>query len=233
MFFANMSHELRTPLNAIIGFSELLGADIFAAKRTEYAGLIHSSGLHLLDLVNDLLEISRMEAGKLQLRDEPVAIAPLIDDCISTVEPRARAARLRFLRDIQIDIAEVIADRRALKQIVLNLLTNAIKFSKPGDRIEVFASTAPTGEVAIGVRDEGIGIAPDDQARVFEPFKRTRNDVLNVHESTGLGLPIVKGLAEAHGGRVELTSAAGQGTTVTVWLPAARVIPRPRLAFAS
>jgi signal transduction histidine kinase len=233
MFFANMSHELRTPLNAIIGFSELLGADMFASRRVEYAGLIQSAGVHLLDLVNDLLEISRMEAGKLQLREEEISIAPLMEECIRTVEPRARPARLRIVRDIKSDIPDVMADRRALKQILLNLLTNAVKFSEAGGKIDVFAFSAPSGELAIGVRDEGMGIAEDDRAGVFEPFKRTRHDVLNVQESTGLGLPIVKGLAEAHGGRVELWSELGKGTTVTVWFPAARVHTQPKLAFAS
>lgn len=233
MFFANMSHELRTPLNAIIGFSELLGADVFASRRVEYAGLIHSAGVHLLDLVNDLLEISRMEAGKLQLREEKTSIAPLIEECIRTVEPRARPARLRIVRDIEGEIPEVMADRRALKQILLNLLTNAVKFSEAGGRIDVFAFSSLSGEFALGVRDRGMGIAEDDQARVFEPFKRTRHDVLSVQESTGLGLPIVRGLAEAHGGRVELSSELGKGTTVTVWFPAARVRRQPRMAFAS
>lgn len=233
MFFANMSHELRTPLNAIIGFSELLGTEMFASRRAEYAGLIRSSGTHLLDLVNDLLEISRMEAGKLQLREEEISLASLIEECIRTIEPRARPAHLRIARDIEHEIPDVAADRRALKQILLNLLTNAVKFSEAGGRIDMFAFTAPSGELALGVRDQGIGIAEEDQARVFEPFKRTRHDVLNVQESTGLGLPIVKGLAEAHGGRIELISQLGEGTTVTVWFPAARVHPQPKMAFAS
>lgn len=233
MFFANMSHELRTPLNAIIGFSELLGADMFASRRVEYAGLIHSAGVHLLDLVNDLLEISRMEAGKLQLREEETAVEPLIEECVRTIEPRSRPARLRIVHDVESEIPDVMADRRALKQILLNLLTNAVKFSETGGRIDVFAFTASSGDLAICVRDEGIGIAEEDKARVFEPFKRTRHDVLNVQESTGLGLPIVKGLAEAHGGRVELSSELGKGTTVTVWFPAARVHRQARMAFAS
>jgi signal transduction histidine kinase len=233
MFFANMSHELRTPLNAIIGFSELLGADMFASKRTEYARLIRSSGLHLLDLVNDLLEISRMEAGKLQLREEDISISPLVDECIKTIEPRARSARLRIGSEVEPEICDVFADGRALKQILLNLLTNAVKYSEAGGQIEVFAFATPGGEVAIGVRDNGVGIPPEEQPRVFEPFRGIRHDVLNVHESTGLGLPIVKGLAEAHGGRVELRSQVSKGTTVTVWLPTTRVRPQARLAFAS
>jgi two-component system cell cycle sensor histidine kinase PleC len=233
MFFANMSHELRTPLNAIIGFSDLLGTDIFAAKRVEYAQLIHDSGMHLLDLVNDLLEISRMEAGKLQLREESVQLSGLIEECISTLEPRARAGRLQLVRMVERHLPPVRADQRAIKQILLNLLTNAVKFSPPGGKIEAFAYVAPSGEVAFGVRDDGIGIAPEDQARVFEPFKQGHHDVLTVQESTGLGLPIVKGLAEAHGGRATLESQLGKGTRVTVWLPAERVEPPHAMALAS
>ena len=233
MFFANLSHELRTPLNAIIGFSDLLQADIFAGKRVEYARLIHSSGVHLLDLVNDLLEISRMEAGKLQLREERVSVEAIVDECLKILEPRARAAKIQLGRAIERHLPPVIADRRALKQILLNLLTNGIKFSEPGSRVEAFAYLAESGELALGVRDEGIGIAEDDQLRVFEPYKQAHQDVLAVQESTGLGLPIVKGLAEAHGASITLQSQTGEGTCVTVWIPAERAKAPRKVALAS
>jgi signal transduction histidine kinase len=233
MFFANMSHELRTPLNAIIGFSDLLATDIFANKRVEYAKLIHASGVHLLDLVNDLLEISRLEAGKLQLREESVAVDELIDECLKTVEPRARAARIQLACTTERHMPNVIADRRALKQILLNLLTNSIKFSKGGGHVDAFAFIAASGELAFGVRDEGIGIAEEDLAKVFEAFRQARHEILIVPEGTGLGLPIVKGLAEGHGGRVSIESRLGEGTCVTVWLPNQRLEPPRPLALVS
>jgi two-component system cell cycle sensor histidine kinase PleC len=232
-FFANMSHELRTPLNAILGFSELLKLDVFAAKRVEYANLIHGAGTHLLSLVNDLLDLSRIEAGKLELHEQPINLAELIEECTETVAARARARELKLVRDIEANLPPVIADRRAVKQILLNLLTNAIKFSKPGGTIEVFASLAPSVALRFGVRDEGIGIAEDEQDHVFERFGQARSEATSPEKGSGLGLPIVKGLAEAHGGSITMQSRVGQGTCVTVMLPPDR-IERPRpVALAS
>jgi signal transduction histidine kinase len=233
LFFANMSHELRTPLNAILGFSELLALDIFAEKRVEYARLIHSSGTHLLDLVNDLLDLSRIEAGKLNLHSEPINLEELVGECVKTVEPRMRAAKLRLVRRVERGMPCVIGDRRALKQILFNLLINAIKFSKPDGSVEVFASLVSSGEIAFGVRDNGIGIAERDQARVFERFGQARHEAINAQEGAGLGLPIVKGLVEAHDGRVGMESEIGQGTCVTVWLPPQRIEQRALTAIAS
>lgn len=218
-----MSHELRTPLNAILGFSELLASDIFAGKRVEYAHLIHSSGTHLLDLVNDLLDLSRIEAGKLELHSEILNLEELIEEGAKTVEPRARASKLQLIRTVEQGMPHVRGDRRALKQVLLNLLTNAVKFSKPGGSVEVFASLVLSGGLAFGVRDNGVGIAEEDQVRVFERFERARHDVTDAQEGTGLGLPLAKGLVEAHGGRIEMESRIGQGTCVTVWLPRERV----------
>lgn len=233
LFFANMSHELRTPLNAIIGFSQLLETDVFAEKRVEYARLIHESGRHLLDLVNDLLDISKIEAGRLQLDDADVLLDEVVRECCNTVEPRLRSARLRLIQNIENDLPRVRGDQRALKQVVLNLLTNAIKFSDAGGKVEVFASLLASGEVAFGVRNEGIGIAPEDQARIFERYGRARHEVTKVQEGTGLGLPIVRGLTEAHGGWVTLESQLGRGTCVTIWLPALRVDNARARALAS
>jgi two-component system cell cycle sensor histidine kinase PleC len=231
-FFANMSHELRTPLNAILGFSELLALDVFAPRRKEYADLIHGAGEHLLSLVNDLLDLSRIEAGKLELHLVSLDIAALIEECSETVGARARSRELRLVRTIDPDLPHAVADQRAIKQILLNLLTNAIKFSMPGGAIEIFGRLTAAGELELGVRDEGIGIAQDEQSHVFERYGQTRQHN-SAEKGTGLGLPIVKGLAEAHGGRVVLESRLKQGTCVTITLPPERIEKRAQIALAS
>jgi len=231
LFFSNMTHELRTPLNAIIAFSEMLGSEMFAARRVEYAHLIHSSGTHLLSLVNDLLDLSRIEDGKLDLKDETLDLEALAGECVETVATRARGRDVRLLRNVATAMPMITADQRALKQILLNLLTNAIKFSRPGGAVEVFARI--DGDIVFGVRDEGIGIAPADQKRVFERFAQVRQDITGVEKGTGLGLPIVKGLVEALGGQVALSSNPGEGTCVTVTLPRERIVPLVPVALAS
>jgi two-component system cell cycle sensor histidine kinase PleC len=232
LFFANMSHELRTPLNAIIGFAQLLESDGFAAKRSEYARLVRDAGQHLLDLVNDLLDVSKMEAGRLQLDESDMPLDDVIAECCNIVEPRARGARLRLTQTIAADLPPIHGDQRAIKQIVLNLLTNAIKFNAADGSVEAFAAVLPSGEIAFGVRDDGIGIAPEDQQHVFELYGRARHEIARAQEGTGLGLPIVQGLVEAHGGRIALESELGRGTCVTVCLPAHRARPIS-LALAS
>jgi signal transduction histidine kinase len=232
-FFANVSHELRTPLNAILGFSELLSLDSFAGKRVEYAHLIHNSGAHLLGLVNDLLDLARIESGKFELHDESVDIGDLLRECGKTMEARSTAAKLAVGFSIEQNLPLVYGDRRALKQITLNLITNAIKFTPPGGSIDVFARLGPAGDLFMGVKDDGIGIDKDDLTRVFERFGQGRHDVASAQEGTGLGLPIVKGLAEAHGGRAMMESQPGIGTCVTIWLPRRRMMPRAKVAVAS
>ncbi len=224
-FLANMSHELRTPLNAVLGFAELLSLDSFADRRREYAELIHGSGAHLLGLVDDLLDLSRIEAGKLELRNESIFMDALIAECLTSVDARARAGGLTLVTGIEPRLPRVFADRRALKQILLNLLTNAIKFTAEGGVVETFARLDPSGEFCFGVRDTGVGIAEKDQQRVFERFGQSRHDVASAEMGTGLGLPIVRGLVEAHGGRVTLESRPAHGTCVTVRLPS-QCVPR-------
>ena len=231
-FFANMSHELRTPLNAILGFSELLALEVFAPRRAEYAGLIHGAGEHLLSLVNDLLDLSRIEAGKLELQFESLDLAALIEQCIETVAIRARARKVRLLTAVGTQLPRVVADQRAMTQILLNLLTNAIKFSEPGGRVEAFAAVDASGDMIFGVRDEGIGIPESEQDHVFERFGQVRQHT-SAEKGSGLGLPIVKGLAETHGGRVRLESRLDRGTCVTVTLPAERVEQPSSIALAS
>jgi two-component system cell cycle sensor histidine kinase PleC len=231
-FLANMSHELRTPLNAILGFSEALSSGTFAAKREEYSRLIHASGTHLLGLVNDLLDLSRIEANKVELRDEEINVRLLLDECISIVEPAVAQKNLVIQVQISTGLPNAVGDRQALRQILLNLLSNAIKFSNAESRIDVFAINASGGGMSLGVRDEGSGIPENEQERMFERFGQGRHDISFAHKGTGLGLPIVKGLTEAHGGRVTMESRLGEGTTVTIWLPPERMIAQ-RLAGAA
>jgi len=228
-FLANMSHELRTPLNAILGFSEMLTSNAFASKREEYARIIHSSGKHLLGLVNDLLDLSRIEANKLELHDEAIDIEELVRSCIEVIRPRAAEEMLKLEYLVAPGLPYCVGDRRALMQILLNLLSNAVKFTQSGKLVEAFARIEPDGGLAFGVRDEGTGIAPDEQARMFERFGQGRHDISNAAKGAGLGLPIVKGLAEAHGGRVTMQSCVGEGTCVTVWLPPQRLRARRRI----
>jgi two-component system, cell cycle sensor histidine kinase PleC len=231
-FLANMSHELRTPLNAILGFSEMLASRAFAERREEYAQLINSSGLHLLGLVNDLLDLSRIEADKVELHDEEIRIDGLVRTCVDIVRPRADEGHLALISAVDIGLPEIVGDRRALAQILLNLLSNAIKFSNAGKSIEVFARPGPENGLCLGVRDEGTGIPEEDQPRLFERFGQSRYDVSHSAKGAGLGLPIVKGLTEAHGGRVALQSRIGEGTCVTIWLPQSRLKTKLRITAA-
>jgi two-component system cell cycle sensor histidine kinase PleC len=231
-FLANMSHELRTPLNAILGFSEMLASDTFDHKREEYAHIIHSSGRHLLGLVNDLLDLSRIEANKVDLRDDLVVMDEIVRVSMEVLLPRARETNIELHCRVEPGLPLIAADRRAMLQIVLNLLSNAIKFTEPGKRVEIFARRESDGGLSFGVRDEGAGIAESEQARMFERFGQGRHDVTLAGKGTGLGLPIVKGLAEAHGGRVTMQSRLGEGTCVTVWLPPERLKNASRIAAA-
>ena len=231
-FLANMSHELRTPLNAILGFSEMLHRDSFAMKRAEYARLIHDSGRHLLELINDILDLSKIESGKLVLRDDTVDLGAIALECAELLALKAREGGIAVSVDAASSLPYVMADARALKQMMLNLASNAAKFTPPGGKIVIFARQTAQSEIAFGVSDSGVGIAEEDQARVFENFGQGRHDAISTDKGTGLGLPIVKGLAEAHGGRVLLESRINEGTTVTVFLPAERALGESGLRAA-
>ncbi len=232
-FLANMSHELRTPLNAILGFSELIfsttrGAN--AVQSAEYAKLVHDSGNHLLALVNDILDLARIEAGRIELHEADMDLARLINATTRLMAARAATAELTLITDVAGDLPLLRADERALRQILINLLSNALKFTPAGGEIVTFARVLNSADVIFGVRDTGVGIDPVDQLRVFQSFGQGRHDVVIADKGTGLGLMIVKGLTEAHDGRVELESRSGEGTSVTIILPAARALPRLRRA---
>jgi signal transduction histidine kinase len=222
-FLANMSHELRTPLNAILGFSDMLETDAFASKRVEYARLIHRSGRHLLVLINDILDLAKIESGRMTLKESEFDLRVVARECAELIAPRCREGDIALGIDVPREFPMLLADERGIRQILINLCGNAAKFTSPGGTVTVFARRNLRGEVEIGVRDTGVGIADEDLARVFESFGQGRHDAVTAEKGTGLGLTIVRGLAEAHGGRASIESSVGHGTCVTVTLPAARL----------
>ena len=235
-FLANMSHELRTPLNAILGFSELIASRAFngnSEKHYEYVALIHGSGRHLLTLINDVLDLAKIEAGGFDLRESEIDLPPLIEECMSMVAPRARSGACALRAELADNLPLLFADERAIRQVLLNLLSNAVKFTRAGGSVTPFARLEEDGALSLGVVDTGVGIALADQARVFQKFGQGRHDVAINDKGTGLGLPIAKGLVEAHGGRIALESREGHGTCVTATFPAARTRARDALRAAS
>jgi PAS domain S-box-containing protein len=222
-FLANMSHELRTPLNAIIGFSEVISAALFGpldARYRDYAQDIHGSGHHLLRIINDLLDLSKVEAGRLELRDTPVSIAAIFETCRRMVADRAATGGISL--DFRATKLEVSGDELRLEQVLLNLVSNAVKFTPAGGDVTVSAMLALSGEVAITVADSGIGMAPEDIPRALQPFGQIDNSLSRPHGGTGLGLPLAQRLVELHGGTLTVDSTLGKGTTVTVLLPVER-----------
>jgi two-component system cell cycle sensor histidine kinase PleC len=228
-FLANMSHELRTPLNAILGFSELIASRMFEKEPErvhEYAAMIHSSGRHLLALINDILDLAKIEAGRWKLEEAELNLAHLAEDCLQLVAWRAKDNGARLENLVGADLPHLYGDERAIKQILLNLLSNAAKFTPEHGLVSAFARVTADGALVFGVEDTGVGIAPEDQARVFDNFGQGKHDITLADKGTGLGLAIVKGLAEAHGGQVSLESQLGKGTRVSVFMPASRLLSR-------
>jgi len=219
-FLANMSHELRTPLNAIIGFSEVLSERMFGdlnAKQEEYLKDIHASGQHLLSLINDILDLSKIEAGRMELELTDFNLPATLDNALTLVRERAgrRGIALHLTVDEQLD--QVRADERKVRQVVLNLLSNAIKFTPEGGRIEVRAKPV-NGSIEVSVSDTGVGIAPEDQEAIFEEFKQVGTADKKV-EGTGLGLALSRKFIELHGGKIWVTSQVGKGSTFTFTIP--------------
>ncbi len=221
-FLANMSHELRTPLNAIIGFSDILNQELFGRfefdRHREYSGLIKESGEHLLQVVNDILDLSKIECGSFDVMPEAFKIGPLVDRCRQMMVPQADKAGVTLISDIEPNLPELIADPRACRQIVLNLLSNAVKFSNKGGQV-ICSARRQGRRLAIAVRDNGIGIGEEDLTRVGSPFFQAETGYDRKQAGTGLGLSVVKGLVALHGGQVMIDSDLGKGTTVTVLLP--------------
>jgi two-component system cell cycle sensor histidine kinase PleC len=234
-FLANMSHELRTPLNAIIGFSELISTKIFAddpERNYEYAKMIHGSGLHLLALINDILDLAKIEAGRWKLEEAELDLHRMAADALQLVAWKAEGASITLANGIEPDLPFLFADARAVKQILINLLSNAVKFTQGGGAVTVFGEMDAFGNFEFGVADTGVGIAAEDLERVFDSFGQGKHDVAIADKGTGLGLCIVRGLTEAHGGTVALESEIGKGTRVTLTIPGSRARARRALEVA-
>jgi signal transduction histidine kinase len=225
-FLATMSHELRTPLNAIIGFSEILKSQALGPlgnpRYSEYAADIHDSGSHLLSLINDVLDFSKAEAGRLDLREETLDLREMVGDCLRLIAPGADEAGIAVTADMPQSAPTVHADARRLKQITLNLLSNALKFTPAGGSVRVSLAFDADG-ATLAVTDTGIGMAPQQIPIALEPFGQVDSSLSRRHEGTGLGLPLCQRFAEAHGGSLSIDSALGEGTCVTLHLPLERV----------
>jgi signal transduction histidine kinase len=226
-FLANMSHELRTPLNAILGFSEVLMTEIMgplgSQQYKEYASDINESGRHLLEVINDILDISKIEASRVELVEEEIAPDRLAEKALRLIRERAEQAEVALRLLAQPDLPLLVGDERLVKQAVLNLLSNAVKFTPAGGEVELCLRQEAGGTLAISVRDDGIGIAEADLARVLVPFGQVESTLSRNYQGTGLGLPLAKSFVELHGGELEIRSAPDEGTEVTLRFPKSRV----------
>jgi len=235
-FLANVSHELRTPLNAIIGFSDVMRSELFGPvgvpRYRAYIDDIHASALHLLGLINDVLDLSKVEAGQLTLDEEAASIAETAEAVVRIVSPQAAAAGLALDQNIAADVPRLLADQRRLRQILLNLLGNAVKFTPAGGRVRLDVTRRDDGGVRLAISDTGVGIAAADMERIMMPFARGETSYVRGKEGTGLGLSVTKTLVESHRGRLAIDSAVGRGTTVTVDFPAERSLAAQALRAA-
>ncbi|HEY2988747.1 MAG TPA: HAMP domain-containing sensor histidine kinase, partial [Candidatus Binatia bacterium] len=220
-FLANVSHELRTPLNAIIGFSEVLGEKMFGElneKQAEYTEDILSSGRHLLSLINDILDLAKIEAGRMELELTTFDLPGAIENALILVRERATRHGIKLDREIDERLGELVGDERKVKQVLLNLLSNAVKFTPEGGQIRVKAMRGDASAI-ISVADTGIGIAPGDQEMIFEEFRQVGSNYAQKREGTGLGLSLTKKFVEMHGGKIWVESEIGKGSTFTFTLP--------------
>jgi PAS domain S-box-containing protein len=229
-FLANMSHELRTPLNAVIGFSEIIKNEMLGAindpRYRDYAGDIHRSGVHLLQLINDILDLTKVEAGKYELREEVCDLAKAACDAARLMRDLAAESGLILETQAPDDLPFLFADERCLRQIVVNFLSNAVKFTPKGGRIEVGVRLEADGALMISVADTGIGMKREDIPRALSPFRQLEHSLGRRYEGTGLGLPLVKALLELHQGSLQIESELGHGTTAIARFPASRSVSR-------
>ncbi|MBT4932629.1 MAG: hypothetical protein HOL66_07255 [Rhodospirillaceae bacterium] len=224
---ANMSHELRTPLNAIIGFSGTIKEETFGTldneKYREYINDIHQSGEHLLELIDDILDVSAIEADAIKLQDETVSLSAIVDTSVRLIRPRAEDGHVTISQSIDSEIPMIIVDQRRMKQILLNLLSNAVKFTPEGGKVSLSARLNEQGSLSIAIADTGIGMDEDHLKIALSTFGQVDSGLDRKHEGTGLGLPLTKGLVNLHGGKLDVESEVGNGTQVTVTLPKERI----------
>ena len=227
-FLANMSHELRTPLNAVIGLAEVMRQELYgglgSSEYLQMAHDIHDSGSQLLEIISDILDMSLLEAYAFKLDESEIAIAATVRMCDEVLGERIRSAGVTLRFDIPDDIPGLVADDGLCRRMIVNLLSNAAKFTSEGGSVVIGAERRSNGEIAISVSDTGIGIAAENLDRVFAPFIQADGTLQRTFEGTGLGLPLVKSMIELHGGRVEIASEIGAGTIVTLVFPADRVV---------
>jgi signal transduction histidine kinase len=226
-FLANMSHELRTPLNAVLGFSEIMLSELMGPlgdrRYHEYARDIHDAGSHLLDIINDILDMSKIEAGHFDLDAEWIDIAEPIADTLRLIGARVREGGLTLVQEIEPNLPPLYADLRSVKQILLNLLGNAVKFTPAGGKVTIGARLLPSRGLSLSVTDTGLGIAAEDIPQALKPFGQIERTLSRRHGGVGLGLPLSKHLAELHDGALEIASEPGKGTTVSIYFPPGRV----------
>jgi PAS domain S-box-containing protein len=227
-FLALMSHELRTPLNAVIGFSEIIKEETFgpvgSAQYREYADDIHASGQHLLALINDILDLSKVESGANEVHEEDISVPTAVEAVVRLVKDRAHRGGIRLATSFSPAIPDLRADQRKLKQILINLLSNAVKFTESGGEVALRCWCDQDGGLSFQVSDTGVGIAPEDIATAMAPFQQVDSQLSRKYEGTGLGLPLTKALVELQGGTLDIESEVGTGTTVTVRFPVARTV---------
>ena len=227
-FLANMSHELRTPLNSIIGYSNLMQEQLFGSisnpRYEEYIDYIHQSGVHLLEVINDILDLSKIEAGAMELSEEEIVIGRLVDDCLRMVAAKAQASNLKIDNHVPVDSPNLQGDKLRIKQVLLNLLSNAIKFTPAGGTITIEAQTQEDSGITISVVDTGIGINENDLEKVLDPFVQVDEILSRSHEGSGLGLALVRNFVEQHQGTVRIESELHVGTKVILAFPASRTI---------
>jgi PAS domain S-box-containing protein len=232
IFLANMSHELRTPLNAVLGFAEILRDELFGPlgdnRYKGYVRDIHDSGKHLLNVINDILDLAKVEAGHLQLDEQPVDVENILATCERLIADTAELRGIRFGVSYPSTAVTLRLDATRLKQILLNLLSNAVKFTPRGNGVSLATGWLADGEFFFRVTDQGIGMSPDEVVKALQPFQQIDSSLARRYEGTGLGLTLTKSLAELHGGSLSIESKPGRGTTVTATFPASRVIDPKR-----
>jgi len=224
-FLANMAHELRTPLNAIIGFSEIIKLDALQAKDRypQYAEYIHDAGILLLNIINGLLDLARIQAGRIDLDEQIVVVGQLIQSAVRTIAPIAEKKSINVDCELAQASMQICVDQTKFSQIILNVLSNGVKFTEPEGRIMIGSGVDDRGNLVISIKDTGIGISPEHLERVLSPFEQVADHLTKENEGTGLGLPIARALIELHGGDLTLSSDVGIGTTVALRLPHERI----------